>query len=180
MLARFRTRRCDLHCVDMEDRYTWPAVSLVQPDRLMQYWDHVSTSEWAEVLAGFPLFSGLPKRRLRDLVRDATLAEYSLGDVVIEQGARGDSLYVILSGSAKARGKPAARTLRIGDYFGELGVLDGVPRSATVVAMGELQVMKIPRQSFLRLAQRYPAIPLEMVSKLGSQIRRLETQPALS
>ena len=85
----------------------------------------------------------------------------------------------LLAGGSADRTGHAPRPLRIGDYFGELGLLDGVPRSATVVATGELHVMKIPRQSFLRLAQRYPAIPLEMVSKLGSQIRRLETQPAL-
>ena len=109
-------------------------------------WDHAGPGDWAEVLASFPLFAGIAKRRLRGLARQATLAEYSPGDIVLQKGEPGDSLYVILGGSAKARGKPAARTLRTGDYFGELGLLDSVPRSATVVATGELHVMKLPRR----------------------------------
>ena len=150
----------------------------MQPFGLMQYWDHVVPADWAEVLATFPLFSGLDKRRLRKLARQATFAEYSRGDIVIAKGEPGDSLYIILSGSAMARGKPAAAALRTGDYFGELGVLDGVARSATVVATEELHVMKLPRRSFLRAVEHDPSISLRMLSTLGSQIRRLEAQAA--
>jgi CRP/FNR family cyclic AMP-dependent transcriptional regulator len=150
----------------------------MQPRSLMEHWNRVNVSDWAEVLETFPLFSGVAKRRLRKLVRHATFREFGPGDIVVELGAPGDSLYVILSGSAKARGKAAGRTLATGDYFGELGVVDGVPRSATVVATSELHVMKVSRQSFLRLAQRDPTIPLKMMSNLGWQVRRLEAQPA--
>ena len=150
----------------------------MQPRGLIGYWDHPTNADWAKVLAGFSLFSGITRRRLRKLVRRATVAEYGTGDIVIEKGEPGDSLYVILSGSAKARGKSAALTLHTGDYFGELGVLDGVPRSATVVATDELHVMKLPRQSFLRLAQHNPAISLRMLSNVGGHLRRLETQAA--
>jgi CRP-like cAMP-binding protein len=74
-------------------------------------------------------------------------------------------------------GKPAGRTLRTGDYFGELGVLEGAPRSATVFATGELHVMRLPRDDFLRLAERDPTVSLKMLGELGSQFRRLETLP---
>ena len=141
-------------------------------------WDHAGPADWAEVLAEFPLFAGIAKRRLRGLARQATLTEYSPGDIVLQKGESGDALYVILGGSAKARGKPAARTLRTGDYFGELGLLEGVPRSATVVAMSELHVMKLPRRAFLRIARHEPSISLELASRLGSQVRRLEAQAA--
>jgi CRP/FNR family cyclic AMP-dependent transcriptional regulator len=141
------------------------------------HWDRASSSDWAEVLATFPLFSGIAQRRLRKLVRNATFAEYGPGDMVIQKGTSGDSLYLILSGSAKALGKPASRTLRTGDYFGELSLLDGTPRSATVIATGELHVMKLPGQTFLELAQD-PEISLQMLRTLGSQIRRLEARPA--
>jgi len=137
-----------------------------------------SSSDWADVLASFPLFSGIAKRRLRSLVEESTVAEYAPGGVVVDKGDPGNALYVILSGSARVRGRPASRTLRTGDYFGELGAVDGSPRSAAVVAREELHVMRLPRQSFLKLAKRYPAISLRMLSALGSQIRRLEAQPA--
>src|SRR5689334_23074946 len=78
-----------------------------QPRSPMDYWDRVSPHAWANVLAGFRLFSGVPKRRLRKLVAQSRLSEYGLGERVIQQGDAGDSLYVILSGFAQARGKPA-------------------------------------------------------------------------
>jgi CRP/FNR family transcriptional regulator, cyclic AMP receptor protein len=141
------------------------------------HWNHASPSDWAEVLATFPLFSGIAKRRLRKLVRHATVAEHGPGDMVIQKGTSGDSLYLILSGSAKALGKPASRTLRTGDYFGELSLLDGTPRSAIVIATSELHLMKLPRHTFLELTQD-PEISLQMLRTLGSQIRRLEARPA--
>ena len=150
----------------------------IMPGGLMGHWDHVDDADWADVLADFPLFAGVAKRKLRKLAAHATFAEYGRGDTVITKGAPGDSLYVILGGSARARGKASARTLSVGDYFGELGVLDGVPRSATVDAIGELHVMRVPRRTFLEFAQHEPAVSFQMVSSLGGQIRRLETQAA--
>ena len=148
------------------------------PVGLADHWDHVSSGEWADILAEFPLFAGVRKRNLRKLVRNATVAEYGSGDVVVAAGTPSDSVYVILSGSAKARGKRAARTLRTGDYFGELGALAGAPRSATVVATGELHVVRLPREAFVRLAERHPSISLALLSNLGGQVRRLELQAA--
>ena len=139
-------------------------------------WNHASPSDWAEVLSTFPLFSGIAKRRLRKLARHSTVAEYGRGDMVIQKGTSADSLHIILSGSAKALGKPASRTLRTGDYFGELSLLDGTPRSATVIATSELHLMKLPRQTFLELTHD-PEISLQMLRTLGSQLRRLEAQP---
>jgi hypothetical protein len=108
------------------------------------HWDHAGPSDWAGVLATFPLFSGLPRRRLRRLVRNAPVAEYGPGDMVTQKGTSGDSLYLILGGSAKALREPVSRSLRIGDYFGELSLLDGTSRSATVIATSELHLMKLP------------------------------------
>jgi ATP-binding cassette, subfamily B, bacterial HlyB/CyaB len=153
-------------------------LTLMHPKALMQYWEQPSTEGWAEVLATFSLFSGVSKRRLRRLVRHATVAEIPPGDAVVVKDAPTDSLYLILGGTAEVRGKPAARTLRAGDYFGELALVGGEPRSATVAATRHLHVMGLPSQSFLRLVQRDPEILLTMLSNLGAQFRRLETQAA--
>jgi CRP-like cAMP-binding protein len=143
-------------------------------------WDESSPASWARVLATFPLFSGLSKRKLRKLAREATFAEFAPGDIVISNPESADWLHVILSGSAKVLAKPAARPLRAGDYFGELALLENAPRSAAVVATRELHVMKLPRQSFLRLARNHPAVAYTMLKDLSSQFRRLETQAALA
>src|ERR1051326_866786 len=95
-------------------------------------------SEWAEVLASFPIFSGIRKRPLRELVRASRFEEFAPGETVVAKGEAADSMYVIVSGTAKAVGTPAGRTLRTGDGFGELALLDGGPRTRTVVAAGEL------------------------------------------
>jgi hypothetical protein len=103
---------------------------------LMRHWERASSDEWAQVLATFSLFSGIRRRRLRKLIRHATFAEFAPGDDVVVRDAPTDSLYLILGGTAKARGKPAA----------------------------------------LRFAQHEPAIWFTMLSDLGVQFRRLETQ----
>jgi signal-transduction protein with cAMP-binding, CBS, and nucleotidyltransferase domain len=65
-------------------------------------WDKATAAEWAEVLATFPLFAGVRKRRLRKLARGATFAEFAPGETMIYAGDRDDRLYVILAGHVKA------------------------------------------------------------------------------
>jgi CRP/FNR family transcriptional regulator, cyclic AMP receptor protein len=157
---------------------TEATVNQLEAQALMRHWDKPRAGDWADVLATFSLFSGVSKRRLRKLARHARFAEFARGDIVIVGGEAADSLYVILGGTAEARGKPAPRTLRTGDHFGELALLDGTRRSATVVATRELHVMRLSRGSFLRLAQHDALISLAMLRILVVQFRRLETQAA--
>ena len=126
------------------------AVALMQSRGLMLSWERPSTGDWAKVLESFPLFSGVSKRRLRKLVRKATFAEFAAGDTVNSPGRNGDSLYVILGGAATARGR-GARALGVGDYFDEAALHEGTSHSTRVVATQELQVMRLQRQSALRL-----------------------------
>jgi CRP/FNR family transcriptional regulator, cyclic AMP receptor protein len=144
----------------------------------MRAWSQPNIDDWAEVLADFPLFAGVSKRNLRKLVRSASFAEFAPGDTVVSSGSVANSLYVILGGTAKARAKPAARTLRVGDYFGELGIIDEAPRSATIVATDELHVMRMPSRSFLRVAQRSPEVMRTMLTNLSARLRSLEAAPA--
>ncbi len=79
-------------------------------------------SAGADVLATFPLFAAVGKRQLRKLVRSATFAELARGQSVFSWGAGTESLYVVLGGEARML-RPTPRSIRTGDYFGELGVL---------------------------------------------------------
>ena len=78
----------------------------------------------------------------------------------------------------KAVSTAARRRLGTGDYFGELALIDGHPRSATVVAISYAHVMKLPARPVLRLAHRQPAITLRMLGDLTSRLRHLETRAA--
>jgi CRP/FNR family cyclic AMP-dependent transcriptional regulator len=153
-------------------------LALLRLHPVMRHWEHASVDEWAEVLATFSLFSEVGKRKLRKLVRSARFAEVAAGGTVISNGDSSDSLYVILDGAAKELRRPAPRELGVGDYFGELALIDGAPRSATVVATQNLHVMRLPAQSVLALARQHPAITVTMLKDLSRRLRRLEAQTA--
>jgi CRP/FNR family transcriptional regulator, cyclic AMP receptor protein len=137
-------------------------------------WDRPSTSDWAAVLAHLPLFAHVRKRHLRRIADLAEIREFQPGDVVIQKGDVGDGFYLILGGHASVVEPKQARRLKTGDYFGEMALLDGEPRSATVVAVGELQTMRLPRRPFIRLLEQEPSISIAMLTELGNRIRRLE------
>lgn len=141
---------------------------------LRRDWDRPRTSDWIDVLARLPLFAGVGKRQLRRIASLAEVREFDSGDVVIQTGDAPDGFYLILGGRAKVAGRPRARMLKVGDYFGEMALLDGEPRSATIVAAGELQTMRLPRRPFMRLLQQEPTIGIAMLGELAGRIRRLE------
>jgi CRP/FNR family transcriptional regulator, cyclic AMP receptor protein len=137
-------------------------------------WDRPSAKDWATVLAGLPLFGQVGKRHLTKIAELARVTDYDTNAVVMHEGDPGDSLHVVLSGRARVLGKPRARILKTGDYFGEMALVDGAPRSATIAADGELQTMRIPRKPFMRLVEREPSIAVAMLEELAGRVRRLE------
>jgi CRP/FNR family transcriptional regulator, cyclic AMP receptor protein len=141
-------------------------------------WDRPTAKDWADVLSRLPLFSQVKKRQLRKLAELARFEEFAPGDVVIQAGEPSSAFYLILDGRARVLGKARARLLRSGDYFGEMGLIDGEPRSATIVAVGELQTMKLARRPFLKLIEQEPGIAVAMLAELAQRVRRLEKAPA--
>jgi CRP-like cAMP-binding protein len=136
-------------------------------------WERADTADWARVLGSLPLFARLGQRQLRKLAGLAQFKHFSDGDFVVRVEEPGDAFYVIVGGKAKVVGK-RSRLLGIGDYFGEMALLDGEPRSATIVAANELQTMRLPRRAFLQLLEREPKIALSLLAELSSRVRRLE------
>ncbi|HEX7254730.1 MAG TPA: cyclic nucleotide-binding domain-containing protein [Gaiellaceae bacterium] len=135
-------------------------------------WDRPSERDWAEVLGALPLFSGLRKRQLRGIARLASVVDYEAGEVIVQQGEAGDSFYLVLEGRARVLGR--SRPLRPGDFFGEMALVDGGPRSATVTASAAVRVMKLPRRAFLRALKEDPQIGLAIMETLAGRVRRLE------
>lgn len=138
-------------------------------------WDRAPTAkDWARVLAALPLFSKCSKRQLRTVARLARFEESPSGQIVIQAGDAPNAFYLILGGRAKVLGKPRARVLGVGDHFGEMGLIDGEPRSATIVAVGDLQTMKLPRRPFLKLLKQEPGISIAMLAELAGRLRKVE------
>lgn len=141
---------------------------------LRQRWDEPVPGDWADVLATIPLFAGVSTRRLRELAGAATLAEFAPGETIVFAGDPDDSLYLILAGHARSRG--AGRVLGVGEYFGEVAVIDGRPHAATVVAMSYVHLMKLPSRVVREVAREHPAMTFTMLKSLIARFRHLEAQ----
>jgi CRP/FNR family transcriptional regulator, cyclic AMP receptor protein len=135
-------------------------------------WDRPTQRDWAEVLGALPLFSGLSKRQLRGLAKLARVDDYSPGEVIVQAGESGDSFFLVLEGRARVLGR--SRELSAGDFFGEMALVDGGPRSSTITATDRVRAMKLPRRSFLTALEQDPQISLAIMEALAQRVRRLE------
>lgn len=126
------------------------------------------------------LFRGLCESELDTVISSLHLCEGREGSVLVTQDRPGDGLYVVYSGRVKVvMYGPQAREvtlaiLRPGEVFGELAMLDGAPRSATVVAMTDAQLLALPREDFMRHLQRNPQTALNLLGELARRLRRAD------
>lgn len=131
--------------------------------------------EWVALLAEVPLFAGLSKRQLRRIAGLGRTRRFEQGALLIRAGDPGDAFYVVLDGTARVRPRTGrAAKLGAGDYFGEMALFDGAPRSADVEALSEVLTMRIGRASFTKLLRREPQISTSLLAALASRIRGLE------
>lgn len=135
-------------------------------------WERPTQSDWTDALGALPLFSRLSRRQLRGIAKLARVVDYSPGEVIVQAGDPGDSFYLVLEGRARVLGR--SRVLRSGDYFGEMALVDGGPRSATVTATSAVRVMTLPRGAFLKALKQDPQIGLAIMETLARRVRRLE------
>jgi CRP-like cAMP-binding protein len=129
-----------------------------------------------------PLFAGLSKRHLRRLAKLAGETTVRRGSFVVQAGQPGRAFFVILEGRAKVvRGTfGSGRTmaaLGAGDFFGELALLDGGPRTASVVAETDLVAVRLPRTAFRQMLKAEPDVAVKLLEKLASIVRK-QSPPA--
>ena len=129
-----------------------------------------------DVLKRVPLFQSLSARQLRGLHDIAEQARYMDGASVVRAGEPGDALFVILEGQAKVvspKGRVITRLLP-GDFFGEISLLDGGLRTASVVTETPLAALIIRRSRFLKVVGREPAVAMHMLREVAGRLRRAE------
>jgi len=109
------------------------------------------------VLRGISIFSPLPEAILEQLARDAQPRKASAGERIVTEGERGDDFYVIVRGDVDvtADNEPK-QTLHEGDSFGEIALLRDVPRTATVTALSDTDLLAIERDVFLGAVTGHP------------------------
>ena len=123
-------------------------------------------------------FAGLDEVALRKLTPNGAVRAFAKGAMMVSEGDDTDSIYVLLSGSVKAfvsdeeGNEVVLSPIPVGDYFGEL-VLDGSPRSASVVALEPTRCFVIPRGDIEGLLERNPAFARDLIHKLIGRVRTL-------
>ena len=122
-----------------------------------------------------PLFQGMTDKAIAAIVGLAVEAAYAPGAHLTVEGDPGDSFFVIVEGSAGlTRGGRVVREMGPGDFVGEISLIDGRPRTATVTANGRLQALVIHRPEFLALMDRYPSVRLGILSAMTERVRANE------
>src|SRR4026208_2401195 len=130
-------------------------------------------------LAKTPLFAHASASTLQTVANNLRRRRFRRNEVIFHQGDPGDSLHIVAGGAVKivlpsAEGEEAIiATLRPGDFFGELALLDGAPRSATAVALGPGGTLELPRAAFHELLDSDPALRDALLAGLAHELRRL-------
>jgi CRP-like cAMP-binding protein len=133
--------------------------------------------QWAPVLQEVPLFAGVSRRHVRKIAGLASEARFSAGARIVRQGEPGNAFYVILDGEAAVtRPGLASIALGPGDSFGEMALLDGGPRSATVVAQSDVLCLRLARPAFTKMLKREPEIALALLADLSRKLRVAEVK----
>ena len=128
-----------------------------------------------QFLAKIDLFEGLSKDTLSDLIERGTTLKVPAGSRVIEQGAHDAGLQVVLEGSAAVEVNGVVREpLGVGDYFGEISLIDGGPRTATVIAETPMTVLTLERPAFRRVLESEPDVAVKILASIATMLRRLQ------
>jgi len=122
-----------------------------------------------------PLFEGFREDELHRIAGISTIQEAKAGTLLTQMGEPGDCFFVIIDGTVAVH-TPAGSgdELRPCDFFGEMSLLDGEPRSATVTATTDVRLLVVDRLHFWRLLDETPELMRRILMVLSRRVRRLE------
>lgn len=126
-----------------------------------------------EILKKLQLFSDLDLAAIRELTRLAEERLFHRGETIFEESTAGNSIMVIVSGEvritqrARISGEETLTVLKKGDFFGEMALLDELPRSATAIAHSDTFMLEISRDNFLRFVEKDKASGVKILFTLA-------------
>jgi CRP-like cAMP-binding protein len=130
-----------------------------------------------ELLGNVKMFSVLNKKELRLVGRVADVVTVSDGAEIVAEGTIGHEFYLVIEGTATVRrGGRKVASLGPGQYFGELALLDKGPRSATVVADGDVELAVIGQREFFALLDEVPAVAHKLLVSMAARLREADTK----
>ena len=138
-------------------------------------------SDHDKLLASVPLFANLPKETLDRLGRIVVERQFPAGAEIVKEGEVGAGFFLIKDGQVEVVSGPsqASRgTFKKGEYFGDIALLDGRPRSATVRALEPTTCLVMTRWDFMAEVRQTPDLALELLEEMSRRVRALEQRLA--
>jgi CRP/FNR family cyclic AMP-dependent transcriptional regulator len=138
--------------------------------------------EVGDALARAPIFSFLKRSTLDAVAREATIRRFAPGELLVKEGEDAVAFFILASGQAEvikgldSEGERVLAHLSEGDFFGEMALLDGFPRSASVRAVGDCECIVLVRWDFLALLRTSPELALPILPVLSRRLRECEDQ----
>ncbi len=134
-----------------------------------------------DILARVDLFSTLSKKELQTLAKSCQERSYSAGTTLFVQGDAGAGLYVLKTGKVRIthavnpdKAEEELGTAGPNDVFGEMSLLDDLPRSATVTAVDDVTALLLPVWEFRGILQNHPDIARKLLAVLSRRLRKAE------
>jgi CRP-like cAMP-binding protein len=133
----------------------------------------VASKDVVERLSRVPILSGCSKKDLQTIAKAIKPVRHAAGAVVATEGEPGAGLFIIDEGEARVSiGGKTVSTLREGDSFGEMALLDGGPRTATVTAKTDLSLFVLTEWVYRGLLTEHPSIAIRTLEAVAARLRR--------
>lgn len=133
----------------------------------------MGTNEVVSRLAKVPLFSDCSQRDLQTIGRVIKDVDHPAGTVIAREGEPGIGLFIIAEGTAEVTiGGKKKIMLGPGDFFGEIALLDGGPRTATVTAISDVKLLGLTEWVFRGLMTQHPSIAVKTLQAMADRLRR--------
>jgi len=123
-----------------------------------------------------PLFAGLDREDLQNVLGCGQLVSFERGQAIVERWDRGDAMYVIVSGAAEVDVGGRFHRLERGDFFGEMAVLAGNKREATVKAVEPVEALRIPADRLQAFLLENPKVAVGMLKSLVERLREVQNR----
>jgi len=140
---------------------------------------HLRKDAKVSLLANVPLFERCSRRDLAKIAAIARDVEYPAAIPVVREGEPGTELFIVVHGEVDVRrGSRKLATLRAGKFFGEIALITGSPRTATVTTGTQLQALVITGPDFRKLLQDSPDIQFKVLQEFGERLEQLSSRQA--
>ena len=136
-----------------------------------------------EIIKKIDIFSGLDDKLLRKVAETATTHTWTRDEVIIREGEAGIGMYFLVRGKVAMTGTGTAARQEISgeQFFAEVALMalsDHKPRLSSIVSVEETECLLLPRDTFLRLMEQHPALPVRLARILAERLRAAQDRPA--